>query len=161
MELDNQLSSYVSPLLVCFEICCLFLCQILVFGKFYFDLIVTLSFLQEVAVKKFLNQDISGESLEEFKSEVQFVCPFLSLFAYFLLIHHQLSPKLKLVRNDEFNISQHYPLHVVLTIPSIWWSNIWNIKPCESSSNSYKDDKLSIVLKIIGKCKFNLFPCGF
>jgi hypothetical protein len=56
---------------------------LLVFEKFYFDLIVTLSFLQEVAVKKFLNQDISGESLEEFKSEVQFVCPFLSLFAYF------------------------------------------------------------------------------
>lgn len=41
------------------------------------------SYFQEVAVKKFLDQELTGESLEEFKSEVY---PFLSnigLFPWF------------------------------------------------------------------------------
>jgi hypothetical protein len=40
--------------------------------------------LQEVAVKRFLDQAITGDSLEEFRSEVQSAFPLLSLFPSFL-----------------------------------------------------------------------------
>lgn len=45
------------------------------------------SYFQEVAVKKFLDQDLTGESLEEFKSEVY---PFFSNIALFPWIFSKL-----------------------------------------------------------------------